>query len=369
MFLRVVRILLFPVSLIYGMIGLVRNILYDLGAFRSTSFPIPLISVGNLSVGGTGKTPHIEYLVRLLQHQNKVATLSRGYGRSTKGFRLASMESTAEEIGDEPRQFRQKFNSIQVAVDGNRVRGVGKLLTGKLAPEVILLDDAFQHRAVQPGKSILLTDYSRPYFTDYLLPTGTLREWRRGKRRADIIIVTKSPKEFASLERRAFRDKLSPRPYQKVYFTYLKYGLLIPLFDQIKTKELDIGHYLEREYSILLVTGIAQPQPLIDELEQQHVHFKHLSFPDHHRYTAGDVKKIQNLFDSFAGGNKLILTTEKDGMRLSKPGLNNQIEHLPIFYLPIEVAFHGKDGEGFNEQIVNYVGRNQIDRDLPQRTH
>ncbi len=367
MFWRAGRILLFPFALIYGIIGSIRNFLYNVGAFRSKSFPLPIISVGNIRVGGTGKTPHIEYLIRLLHPRKRVATLSRGYGRNTRGFQLATAESTADEIGDEPRQFRQKFTSIIVAVDGDRVRGVQKLLRNDTAPEVVLLDDAFQHRAIQPGLSILLTDFSKPFFQDLVLPAGNLREWSTGKRRADIMIVTKCPVDLTALDRRAYRDRVRPKPYQHVFFTYLAYGALESLFAKNVAARYPLSHYQEKGYEILLVSGIANPKPLEVELHRHSIHFKHLSFPDHHRYTEADVKKIQNIFDSFAAGKKLILTTEKDGMRLVKPNLASQIEHLPVFFLPIEVAFHGNDGEEFNELIVNYVGRNQINSGLPKK--
>ena len=357
---RTAKIFLIPIALLYGLGVRIRNLFYDLGIFRSQSFEVPTIVVGNLSAGGTGKSPHIEYLIRVLSPHVQVATLSRGYGRSSKGFILADQDSSAKDIGDEPRQFKQKFPDVPVAVEAKRVKGIKKLLEANPDLNVILLDDAFQHRALKPGMSILLTDYHRPYYKDYLLPLGYLRENRKGSNRADIIIVTKTPELFSPLDRRILTRNINPKPYQQVFFSYLKYGEFHPLFPKNTTQKVTKEYYFDRGFGVFLVTGIANPTGLLDFIESKTKKSTHLKFPDHHRFTAADVQKMRKLFDSFAPSEKIILTTEKDAMRLAQPELKELLEDLPIFYIPIEVAFHDKDEEAINELILDHVRRNQI---------
>ncbi|MEM9023294.1 MAG: tetraacyldisaccharide 4'-kinase, partial [Bacteroidota bacterium] len=325
-----------------------------------------VISVGNLSTGGTGKSPHIEYLVRLLGDEFRIATLSRGYGRKTRGFRMAEATSTPEQVGDEPCQFKQKFPELPVAVAAKRVMGIQALLSDQANLQSILLDDAFQHRAVKPGISILLTEFKRPYFEDQLLPTGNLREWRHGSHRADIILVTKTPEAITHIEKREFIHRLRPRAHQKVYFTHLKYGTLQPLNGMGNpAKLLSNDYYFERDFGIVWVAGIAHPEYLHQYLETKVSQVKGIPFPDHHVYSPRDIRKIRKIFDTFGPAEKIILTTEKDAMRLAVPGVSELIEDLPVFYLPIEVVFEQKDREPFHEHILSYVRKNQGNSGVP----
>lgn len=357
---KFIRAILFPFSLLYGIAIFFRNFFYDIGIFASESFDISVISVGNLSVGGTGKSPHIEYLIRLLKPENKIATLSRGYGRVTRGFLTATQASEAVEIGDEPKQFKQKFPEIGVAVDSNRVEGIKNLLENDLSLNVILLDDAFQHRAIKPGLSILLTDYHKLYIDDFLLPAGNLREWKKSADRADIIIVTRIPEHFSPMEKRIIKEKLNPQPYQKIYFSFIKYGDFISLNKKPGQKLFGKELYFERKFSVVLVTGIASPLHLFDYLKNKVSEITHLKFRDHHRYSLADLKYFKQIFNNIATDNKIILTTEKDAMRLALPQYREIINELPIFYIPIEIGFHDKDEEEFNEQIKSYVRKNQV---------
>jgi len=372
---KILQLLLLPVALLYGLLVAFRNMLYDLGLFSSKAFEeTQVISVGNLSVGGTGKSPHVEYLIRLLYPLTKlpdgksgIAVLSRGYGRISDGYILADEKSTAYDIGDEPCQFKQKFPEVPVAVDKNRVRGIKNLLDEFPLLNTVLLDDAFQHRAVRPDLSILLTDYSNLYINDFMMPAGRLREWSRTAQRADIIIVAKTPEIFSPLERRAIKEKIKPKPYQHTYFSYVKYGDFTPLFPKKDTKPLTKEFYFERNFSVLLITGIAKSSNLEYYLTEKMMRLKHLKYPDHYRYSSVDVQKIRKIFDNIASENKLILTTEKDAMRLSLPALEKELTGLPVFYIPIEVAFHDKDEEEFNEQIIGHVRRNKIHSRLYKR--
>ena len=354
---KIVRILLLPISFLYGTVTWIRNILFDVGILSEKKFKLPIIAMGNLNVGGTGKTPHIEYLIDLLVNNYQLATLSRGYGRITSGYRIASIKASAKEIGDEPRQIKQKFKEkIIVAVDANRVRGIHELQKHKKNLEVVLLDDAFQHRYVKPGLNVLLTPYQKLYIKDLMLPTGYLREWSSGSRRADIIIVTKTPKSFSALERRIITDDLSPKPYQKVLFSYYKYGNLKP----IKESQTIFGIEYQK-YSALLLTGIANSSNLFYYLKSRFDTVEHIEFADHHQYSVRDIEKVKEVFDIIAGEKKIIITTEKDVMRLSHEGLQEAIKDLPIFYLPIQVKFHGEDGAIFNEQVLRHVRDYKID--------
>ncbi len=310
--------------------------------------------------GGTGKTPHIEYLIHLLNANSNIATLSRGYGRITSGYQQADIESSAKQIGDEPRQLKQKFkDSLIVAVDSNRVRGIKSLQKNDKPLRAILLDDAYQHRHVKPGVNILLTPYQKLYIDDHMLPTGYLREWHSGSRRADIIVVTKTPASFSALERRIITEDLNPKPYQKVLFSYYEYGNLQSIDQTVSMISSD--YYFERNYSALLLTGIANASNLFYFIKNKVKEIEHLEFADHHQYSVNDLKKVREVFDIIAGEKKIIITTEKDVMRLSHKGLAEIIKDLPIFYLPIKVKFHGEDGDTFNEQILRYVRDYKID--------
>ncbi|RMG83816.1 MAG: tetraacyldisaccharide 4'-kinase [Bacteroidetes bacterium] len=357
-----VRILLLPVSLVWGGILAVRNFLYDIGILPSQSFSLPVINVGNLNFGGSGKTPHIEYLIRLLKEHYQIATLSRGYGRRTSGFILVQSEDATTKVGDEPKQYKVKFSGITVAVDENRRRGIQKLIEQNLA-EVILLDDAFQHRRVKPGLNILLTPYQHLFIDDFIAPTGNLREPKSAYKRADIIIVTKVPPFFSPLEKRVIIDKLNPQPYQSVYFSSYEYGDVVSLksLQKQKTQSIPKEFYFERNFHILLVTGIASSSELVYYIKNQAKKVSHLKFSDHHQYTSHDIKKIKSEFNKIQSDNKIILTTEKDAMRFLHPSIFEQVKELPLFYLPIEVKFHNKDEELFNRQILDYVRNDKID--------
>jgi len=331
---NLLRKILFPVIPIYWIITWFRNLLYDSGIKTSTSFNLPIICVGNLSVGGTGKTPMIEYLVNLLQDNYKVATLSRGYKRKTKGFQMASKTTKVEDLGDEPFQFYTKFgDTLQVAVDSNRVNGVSKLTNLKTPPEIILLDDAFQHRKIKAGFKILLTTYANPFFKDIILPTGDLREPRMGYKRANVIVVTKCPTDISESEKAKFISRIKPQLGQKVFFSSISYSKTI-ISSGRECNLSDLNNFT-------LITGIANPDTLVNYLRTEGKQFEHMLFPDHYEFSSQDVKDLNS--------KSLILTTEKDFMRLK------QYEALEdkLFYLPIEVSI--SESEVFNKEVLDFV--------------
>lgn len=348
------RILLLPIALIYGLVVLVRNKLFDYRILPSEQFKIPVISVGNLSAGGTGKTPHVEFLIRLLSPMYQVSTLSRGYGRKTSGFIAASKDDFAGTIGDEPMQYFVKFKEVKVFVDTKRRRGIRNIQQQSPDTAVVLLDDAFQHRYVKPGLSVLLTDFHKLYCNDYLIPAGTLREPVRGAGRADIIVVTKTPNVLSPITRRRILSELKPRDHQQVYFSYIKYGSLLSMWDQ------DNSFIPEKRYShIVLFVGIANPYPLQDQLKRYCTELTTLLYPDHHQYSVADLDKIKRIFDELYTRNKLLVTTEKDAMRLINPDLMDKAMNMPIHYMPIEIEFHNGDKVAFEEQILQYVRKNK----------
>lgn len=330
----ILRKILFPFAFLYGLVMLVRNFCYDSGVFQSASFDFPVICVGNLSVGGTGKTPMIEYLLNFLLKNYKVATISRGYGRSSSGFIHVTGHEDAKEVGDEPLQFKTKFKNAIVAVDENRVRGIN-ILKQQFFPEIVLLDDAFQHRKVKAGFNILLTGYGDLYSNDFVLPTGNLREFSIGADRADIVIVTKCPAELSESEQKKISGKLNLKPFQKLFFSYIKYGEIVKSYSE------EIPFQKLPRKNITLVTGIANPQPLLLFLEKAGISFTHHKFPDHHNFSEADLEKFS--VDPF------ILTTEKDFMRLQK-----LITHNALYYLPITMQFH-KNAEEFKSELERYV--------------
>jgi tetraacyldisaccharide 4'-kinase len=363
---NLLRLLAWPFSLLYGLVVIIRNKLFDIGLIPQTQFKdVALIGVGNLSAGGTGKTPHVEYLVRLLHSKYKVATLSRGYGRKTSGFLLAKPDATTAEIGDEPKQFRNGFPAdIPVAVDAHRVHGVKKLLAHFPALETIILDDAFQHRRIKPGLQILLTDYARLFYQDHLLPTGYLREPRKGAARADIIIVTKTPQIFSPLERKRIIKEINPEPYQQVYFSTIIYRDFVQIGNKPGKPFLSKEYYFERKYSIVLLTGIANSHTLEYYLKDKAKELIPYRFRDHHEFTPADLLRLQEIFKGIKNENKIVLTTEKDAMRLQKPGLAEYLGDLPLYYVPIEIAFHDKDAIQFNQQIFDYVRSHSVHRKI-----
>ena len=335
---KFLRFLLFPFAIIYDVVTTIRNFFFEVGVFKQTSFKIPVIVVGNLSVGGTGKTPQIEYLIRLLKDGFKTAVLSRGYKRKTEGFVLLNDTHSAEDVGDEPLQYFKKFNNIDVAVDANRVEGISKLISDK-SPEVILLDDAFQHRKVKGSFYILLTKYDDLFTDDFLLPTGNLRESRRGAKRADVILVTKCPTNLTEVSKNSINQKLK-KYNTNVFFTTISYdektsGNKSILVDDLKNHE------------VLLITGIANPTPLLSFLSEKNVAFKHLKFPDHHNFTDKEIETIKKEYAGLKSSKKLILTTEKDYVRLER-NLNE------LSFLGIQTSFFDEQ-EAFNSIIKSHI--------------
>lgn len=336
---KLVRFLLFPFAILYDLITSIRNFFFDIGIFKTTSFDFPVIAVGNLSVGGTGKTPQIEYLIRLLSGTKKVAVLSRGYKRKTKGFVLINDDHNAVDVGDEPLQFYKKFSQVSIAVDANRVAGIQRLKE-EVNPDVVLLDDAYQHRKVKAGFYVLLTKYDELYTNDFILPTGNLRESRRGAKRADVIIVTKCSKDLsAELQQRMIR-KLKPTKDQQVFFTRISYADSLRGSHTISLNDLP-------KYEIVLVTGIANPKSLLDFLDAKHIDYTHLKYPDHHEFSESDITTIKSTFEGLHGSQKLILTTEKDYMRLS-----HRIDMLS--YIEIETQFLNGEEE-FDRKIIDFI--------------
>ena len=340
------RKILKPISILYGEVVKARNAMYDKGILESKKFDIPTIVVGNLSVGGTGKSPMIEYLVRLLQNEYRVAILSRGYKRSSKGFQLADENSTVAQMGDEPMQFYKKFKNIRVAVDAKRVNGIAQLQHLKNPPEVILLDDAFQHRKVQGGFNILLTPYYNLYVDDVMLPTGDLRENVAGAKRADVIMVSKCPDELSDSEQFEITKKLNIELTQTAYFTKIGYDENV-LNGRHKIAINDLVNY-----DILLITGIAKTKPLTDFLTIKKITFEHLKYKDHYNFTDKDLENIDKSFSKLTGNKKLILTTEKDYVRTFE-GVNEK-----VYFLPIKTEFLIPDAmeeKSFKTKIKRYV--------------
>ena len=345
-----IKILLYPLALLYGFVMLIRNKLFDWNIIKSQDFDMPVIAVGNLSYGGTGKTPLIEHLIRLLKPDRKVGVISRGYGRKTKGFILAGKDHTALDIGDEPLQYYRKFEDISVAVDESRKHGIKELLRSRPATDLVLLDDAFQHRYVKPDISIMLTDFHSLYVDDYPVPTGTLREFRSGAARADLIVITKTPKIFSPLLRRELYKKISPRSHQKIFYSYIEY--LEPI--ALKAAKWSEPARPSNNY-ILMFSGIANSYPLQDHLRNYCKEIVVKDFPDHHKYSARDIKSIINTYNNILSKDKVIFTTEKDAMRLEQDGFSELFAGLPVFYIPIRVQFHQCDEERFDKFILSNV--------------
>ena len=347
---KFLRKLSLPFTLIYWLIIVLRNKLYDWQLFHARSFNVPTIGVGNINVGGTGKSPMVEYLVRLLKDEFKLSTLSRGYGRKTSGYIVASAVSSPEEIGDEPTQFKQKFNEISVVVDENRTRALEKL---EHEMDVVLLDDAYQHRKVKVGLQILLFDYNKVFNKDFMLPFGNLREPISGLNRADIIVITKTPEIFSPMERRRIEAKL-PNPHNiPIVYSFLRYTNLKALHSSSEPKSLAA---CDKKTKVILITGIADASLLINFLEYNKLKItKHFNYPDHYNYTLNDIDKWQAEYNNILMDNKIIITTEKDSMRLMHPKFDNKMNELPIYYLPIESDIRANDKEWFDKKILDYV--------------
>jgi len=349
---------LYPISLIYGTVIMLRNWLFDQGILHSTSFDIPIISVGNLSVGGTGKTPHTEFILSCLKGEWKIAMLSRGYKRETSGFFFAEENTDSRKIGDEPYQIHSKFPDILVAVHEKRVAGVKKLL--EIAPklQIIVLDDALQHRYIQAGLSILLTDYSNLYSRDLALPAGNLREWKIGSKRADIIIVTKCPDEIKPIEMRLIETELKPENNQSLYFSSYVYNEIIPVFPDSEPENWTFKHIKETSAGVLLIAGIVKPEPIIEQIKKFTTEVTSIFFDDHHTFHTRDYNLIMSRFDAFKAGEKLIIVTEKDAARMVSDRNFPEILKSRTFALPIRVEILNKQESLFIQKIKNYVVEN-----------
>jgi tetraacyldisaccharide 4'-kinase len=351
------NILLYPVSLLYGMITTVRNFLYDTGILPTDEFSFPVICIGNITVGGTGKTPHTEYIARLLMDHFKVAILSRGYKRKTRDFRIATSGSQVIDIGDEPLQLSRNLPDVLVAVDRKRVHGVDMILDNHPEIEVVLLDDGFQHRSLTPGYSILLTDYERLFFRDQMLPYGNLRESKVNMRRADIILITKTPENISPIQRRLIVKEIDKSPYQNLYFTSFRYKSPVPVFTN-KGKETSPEILKGVGCGVVLVTGIANPKPLREYLEKDYNEITHLSFNDHHNFTEKDLIGIDSAFNDLKSSVKYLFTTEKDAVRLREFTNIAEPVRSAFFYIPIGVFFLNDDNDEFDNLIIDYVRKN-----------
>lgn len=345
-FLKSFRILLFPFALLYGFVVWLRNWLYDHNIFKSSSFGLPLVCVGNLSVGGTGKSPMVEYLVLHLKKQFKVATVSRGYKRKTTGYALASPATTAIEIGDEPMLFYKKFPDVPIAVGEERHDAIPQLLHDRPDTEVVVLDDAFQHRTIRYGFSILLTDYGNLFTRDFFLPTGELRDERRSYRRADVMVVTKCPADLPEQERKEIEKELNPLPHQKVFFSMISYGIPYHITNKSSI-------YIDEYTEVLLVAGIANPRPLERYLEERIHTYYMMSYNDHHIFTIDDWKDIQKRFAGIEAEKKIVLTTEKDAMRLMK--FEIELAQMPFYVIPIEHCFLFNEGHTFINLVIKFI--------------
>lgn len=355
------RLVLYPFALCYGGAMRLRNALYDRSLLPVYNPDFPVIGIGNLSMGGSGKSPMAEYLVKLLNNSYRTATLSRGYGGKAKGFMLVGPQTSSLLSGDEPRQFAQKFGAAAtVAIDPDRKRGIKLLSQPPHSAGVIILDDSFQHRRVKPGLNILLTPHDNLYYKDHLFPSGSLREPVRGAERADIIIVTKTEENITPVERRVIKEEISPREYQRLYFSYIRYLPPVAIGSATPIHDFDPDSFL------LLFTGIADASPIKNHLTKKGCKVQHFNFSDHHEYSMVDIVAITRAFNELKG-NKYIVTTEKDAMRLDSAWIQEKIQGLPLYYIPIEMAFHGSDEQEFNKQVLHYVKQNSRGNSLHQK--
>lgn len=327
----------------------VRNFLYQISFLKSNSFSIPIIGVGNLSMGGTGKTPHIEYLLSLLREYLKIATLSRGYNRKTRGFKMVGLADTAESVGDEPLQFKLKYQDVHVAVAESRSIGIPKLLIHDPNIQLVLLDDSFQHLSVKPGLNILLTDYGRLFTKDYLLPSGNLREWRSAYKRADMIIVSKCPDDMNGEDRERITQEINPLPHQRLYFSKYEYGTPYYIFNPNSRLR------LSDEIDIILVSAIANTDYLNSYIEPRVKSLRNVEFEDHHMFSNHDVSRIKLIFEHLNSDKKAILTTEKDATRLLRHRKYLIENRIPVFILPVRVSFLDEDREKFNTSIKDFL--------------
>ncbi len=344
-----VRILLAPFALLYGLGVSLNSLFYRMGVLKSLSFNVPVISVGNLSVGGAGKTPHIEYLVRNFREYLDIATLSRGYKRKTQGFQLVHPGLDAEAVGDEPLQFKRKFPDVLVAVAEDRSLAIPRIMMERPSTQLILLDDAFQHRSVKPGLNILLTEYAHPFTRDWLLPSGRLREWRSAYQRADVIIVSKCPPDLSAEAAEKLRAEINPLPHQQLFFTCYDYLRPYYIFDS--RYQLNFTPDLE----VLLISAIARTDYLMDYLQEQVAAVRPLEYEDHHYFSNYDIADMQRSFERMDAKSKVILTTEKDATRLELHRAYLQQNRLPVFVLPVEVRFLFDGKEAFDALVKQFL--------------
>jgi len=351
-------LILYPFSILYRLITDIRNMLYDSGILHSEKFRIPVICIGNITVGGTGKTPHTEYIIDLLRKEFKVAVLSRGYKRKSRGFRIVNSSSTVSETGDEPLQISAKFPDILVAVDRNRRNGIKTIIKEHPETNVVLLDDGFQHRSVKPGLSIILTDYNRLITRDHLMPYGRLREDRNSRKRADIIIISKTPEDITESAMVEIRNELKTNSGQKLFFTKILYSNLLPLFENPASPKSLFSISGDKEYGVVLITGIAVPDSLLLFLKKQFKKIIHMNFPDHHYFNESDLEKIRTGWNTLKSHEKILITTEKDAVRL-KEFTNIEDSLKKAFYsIPVKVSFLKDDNIEFENLILGYVRKN-----------
>lgn len=349
-----IRLLLSPIALLYGLGISARNLMYRVGALRSVKFSMPVISVGNISVGGTGKSPHIEYLMHWLHSYIDVGVLSRGYGRKTVGFREVLPFDQSTDVGDEPLQFKKKFPNIPVTVSESRALGVPQLIKNYPNTQVVLLDDAFQHLAVSPGLNILLTEFSNPFTRDWLLPSGRLREWRSAYQRADIIIVTKCPDDLSPAQKREMLAEIDPYSRQKVFFSKYNYGTP---YDMLRP---DIKRPLDLDTDMLLISAIANTDYLLNYLGKNAHSVHTIEHEDHHFFDLGDLSDMKRRFDAIASDNKVIITTEKDATRLELHQEFFWKNGIQVLVLPVEVDFLDSDAAGFKAEVQGFLERFEV---------
>lgn len=353
------RMLLYPLSLVYGAGVYVRNRMFDIGVLKGQQFDIPVVGVGNISAGGTGKTPHVEYIVEKLSSHYNIAVLSRGYKRKTRGFRLATRKSTPAEIGDEPYQIYRKFGGqLPVAVCESRVKGIMRLREECPQVNLIVLDDSFQHRYVKPTVSVVLTEYSRPVFSDHLLPYGHLREPVSALSRADIVVVSKCPENVTPRDFMLYGAKLDLLHYQKTFFTTLEYGRLVPVFPEGNSTSAPSLRWLTDEDMVLALAGIANPRPFVRYIKRHNAKVWVDLYPDHHDFTKKDFSHLVSRFEKMPSRNKYIVTTEKDAVRLANSRDFPEQLKGSIYYLPVRVGVLRNEADAFMEELLKLIKHN-----------
>lgn len=355
---KFLKYMMTPFSWLYGFGVYVRNKFFDWGILKEVSFNVPVVGVGNITVGGTGKTPHVEYILECLRYKRNIAVLSRGYKRKTRGFIVASAKSTPDSIGDEPLQIYEKFGgTVKVAVCESRVKGVKELLKQFPKIDLIVLDDSFQHRYIKPKVNIMLMDYSHPVYSDNILPLGRMRESGDARYRADMVITTKCPSDISALDMRLVSKHLELMPYQKLYFSTFDYGGLIPVFPDDCTTRVRISDISDVD-SVILLTGVANPRPFVNHFREYPFKKKVLHFPDHHDFKKSDLHKILSKFNDSSGERKFIITTEKDAMRIShNPYFPVELRPY-VFYMPIGVRMlESNFGYDFVPDLLHAIER------------